>query len=79
MGSSDQEVQLLVKVIYESRLKNVSASMTVDQFVRFESSSYLVGDFAKIRQRDYGDEGCKFIADAIAVFGGYNCYNDVED
>jgi hypothetical protein len=24
-------------------------------------------------------EGCSFIANAIAIFGGYQCYDEVED
>ena len=32
-----------------------------------------------MKEREYGKEGCLFIADAIAVFGGYGCYDEVED
>ena len=54
-------------------------NMTKKQFVRFESSSYISGDVARMKEREYGKEGCLFIADAIAVFGGYGCYDEVED
>ena len=53
--------------------------MAKSQFVRFESSSYISGDIARTHEKEYGKDGCRFIADAIAVFGGYSCYDEVED
>lgn len=55
------------------------ADMTWKQFIRFESSSYICGDIAWMKEQEYGRRGCMFIADAIAVFGGYSCYDEVED
>ena len=80
-GTADQEVQLLVKILYENRVCNVPeiSGMTKNQFVRFESSSYIFGDIARMKEREYGKEGCEFIANAIAFFGGYNCYGEIED
>lgn len=80
-GTADQEVQLLVKMLYENYICSVPElkGMTRNQFVRFISSSYLLGDVARMKEHEYGKEGCEFIADAIAVFGGYNCYNEVKD
>ncbi len=80
-GTTDAEVQLLIKMLYENRISNVPelAELTPSQFVRYESSSYISGDIARMHEKDYGKEGCVFIADAIAVFGGYSCYDDVED
>lgn len=81
MGSSHPEVQLLVKMMYENKWENSSefAEMTIDQFVRFESSNYKSGDIARFNEQNFGIEGCSFIADAIAVFGDYKCYDEVED
>lgn len=45
--------------------------MTIKQFSRFYSSSYLAGDVAKIKGSEYSDEDCEFIAEAVSVFGGY--------
>lgn len=80
-GATDQEVQLLVKILYENRICSVPelGRMTKNEFVRFEAASYLFGDVAKMKEREYGKKGCEFIANAIAVFGGYNCYSEVED
>lgn len=80
-GTSDQEVQLLVKMLYENRISSIPEikEMTKKQFVRFEASSYVGGDIARMKEREYGKEGCLFIADAIAFFGGYGCYDEIED
>ena len=77
-GPEDEEVQLLVKMMYEDRISSIS-DMAKSQFVRFESSSYISGDIARMHEKEYGKDGCRFIADAIAVFGGYSCYDEVED
>lgn len=80
-GTTDTEVQLLIKMLYENRMNcsHELANLSVNQFVRFEASGYVSGDVARFRERKYGKEGCLFIADAIAVFGGYSCYDEVED
>ncbi len=80
-GSADAEVQLLIQMLYENRIHSIPelADMSKSQFVRFESSGYVSGDVARMHERDYGKDGCLFIADAIAVFGGYSCYDEVED
>ena len=77
-GPEDEEVQLLVKMMYENRISSIS-DMAKSQFVRFESSSNISGDIARMHEKEYGKDGCRFIADAIAVFGGYSCYDEVED
>lgn len=81
LGASHPEVQLLVKMMYENKLESSPelSDMTLDQFVRFESSSYKAGDIARFNEQNLGTEGCSFIADAIAVFGGYQCYDEVKD
>lgn len=80
-GPADAEVQLLIQMLYENRIHSIPelADMSKSQFVRFESSVYVSGDVARMHERDYGKDGCLFIADAIAVFGGYSCYDEVED
>ena len=40
-GPEDEEVQLLVKMMYENRISSIS-DMVKSQFVRFESSSYCL-------------------------------------
>lgn len=81
LGSNHSEVQLLVKMIYEASLENASqySEMSLNQFVRFESSLYKTGDISRINELNFGKEECDFIADAIAIFGGYKNYDEIED
>lgn len=80
-GTSDVEVQLLVKMLYENRIKSIPdlVKMSQRQFVRFEVSSYTSGDIAKLHEKEYGKDGCIFIANAIAAFGGYDSWDEIED
>lgn len=81
LGVNHPEVQLLVKMLYETRLRNIPgySEMSLNQFVRFETSSYKNGDVSRMNELNFGKDECDFIADAIAVFGGYKNYDEVED
>lgn len=81
LGVNHPEVQLLVKMLYEARLRNIPrySEMSLNQFVRFETSSYKNGDVSRMNELNFGKDECDFIADAIAVFGGYKNYDEVED
>lgn len=80
-GASDEEIQLLIKILFENRTSSIQSlsDMTKEQFARIESSIYINGDVARMKEREYGKEGCMFIADAIAVFGGYDCFEKIKD
>ena len=77
-GPADTEVQLLVKMMYEN-CNELKPNVTKDIFVRYGASSFMYGDVAKLREKAIGKEGCRFIADAISVFGGYSCYEEIKD
>lgn len=77
-GPADTEVQLLVKMMYKN-CNELKPNVTKDIFVRYGASSFMYGDVAKLREKAIGKEGCRFIADAIAVFGGYSCYEEIKD
>lgn len=77
-GPADTEVQLLVKMMYEN-CNELKPNVNKDIFVRYSASSFVYGDVAKLREKAIGKEGCRFIADAIAVFGGYSCYEEIKD
>lgn len=81
LGVTHPEIQLLVKLIYENRIEILPElkNMDINQFVRYESSSYISGDIALFNQRKYGKVECEFIANAIAVFGGYSSYEAIDD
>ena len=72
LGVAHPEVQMLVKIIYENLIDSNPEvkDMTKQQFTRFYSSSFISGDIARANERVLGKEGCIFIADAVAVFGG---------
>lgn len=76
-GADSSEVQLLVKILYEQIPEfDPKADMSPNQFGRLYSSSFMEGQVGLINQQKYGAEGCAFLADAIAIFGGYKNYLD---
>ena len=78
LGPNHPEVQLLVKLIYDNQVELVPEmkNVTPQQFAHYQYSSFLEGDISKIKERDYGKQGCKFLADAFAIFGGYTNSDD---
>ena len=77
-GADSPEVQLLVKVLYEQLQEfDLAANMSPCQFGRSFSSSFMEGQLGLINQQKYGIDGCAFVADAIAIFGGYMNYADI--
>ena len=80
LGFSHPEVQLLVKVLYEAILKDDPQLGEVDikSFIRVYSSNFIAGDIGEIQKKRYGEEGCMFLANALAVFGGYENYDAIE-
>ncbi len=73
LSFADTEVQVLVKCLYENLNDSFGEEnkMTEEQFGRIYSSSFVTGDIARLREHNYGKDACMFIANAIAVFGGY--------
>lgn len=78
LGAAHPEVQLLVKLLYENQAEIAPEfqMITPQQFARYQSSGYRDGDLSKIKEKEYGIEGCKFIADATAIFGGFTDSDD---
>ena len=71
-GASHPEIQLMVKMIYENqKMLSQFEDMSIKQFARFYSSSYLSGDISKLKARDLSEQQCEFIAEAVSIFGGY--------
>lgn len=82
-GISDPVVQTLVNLIYRYHCKHffpadVVESMTPQKFARYVVRSFTVGDIAVMQERSYGKDGCKFIAEALAHFGGYTSLNEID-
>ena len=83
LGISDPAVQTLVNLIYRYHCEHffpadVAESMTPQKFARLVVRSFTVGDIAVMQERNYGKDGCKFIADAFAHFGGYSSVNEID-
>ena len=79
LGSKHPEVQLLVKMLYEELKAYEPCLEKMDEylFARLHASLYVEGDEAKMKIKQFGKEQCDFIADAIAVFGGFEDYNSI--
>lgn len=79
-GTNDSEIQLLVKMIYETRIETFPEmrAMTPRLFARFEAGLYRTGETAKINENKWSNTECEFLSDAIAVFGGYKDFNEIE-
>lgn len=82
LGVNHPDIQLMVKLIYENenalyQSQNIEGKMFIKQFSRFYSSSFLVGDIAKIKTSEYTEEDCEFISEAVSVFGGYKNYDEL--
>lgn len=76
-GADSVEVQLLVKLLHEQVQELAGEdSMSPQHFGRLYSSSVMEGQIGRLSQQKYGADGCAFLADAIAVFGGYKNYED---
>ena len=75
LGADHPEVQLLVKILYDT-LHESDPEVTPRQYGRLGSSAYMEGDIGLVSQKRFGVEGCAFLADAIAIFGGFRDYDD---
>ena len=83
LGVSHPVVQTLVNLIYGYYCEHlfpaeIIEGMTPQKFVRYIARSFTVGDIAVIQERNYGKDGCKFIAEALAHFGGYSSIKDID-
>lgn len=71
-GSSD--VQLIVSMIYDLFKEEITVGgkqIPKGRFGALFGSNFVNGDLAKINRLAYSREGCSFIADALARFGGF--------
>ena len=73
-GASHPEVQLLVNMMYEGQKESFLRDMTVQEFAKSYATGFLVGDMAKLQARELSEKERLFIADAIAIFAGYDNY-----
>lgn len=76
LGYSCDTVQTVVKYLYEYMLTYIEPEFkekfTPLYFADRQVSSFIDSGFAAMNERNYGKDGCLFIAQAIATFGSYN-------
>lgn len=83
LGVSDPLVQSFMNMIYKHCRKyffpeDQFEDLTPQKFVRYMVRSFTEGDIAMLREQEYGKDGCKFIAEALAHYGGYSSFKDIE-
>jgi DNA-binding transcriptional MerR regulator len=83
LGASDPVVQTLVNLIYQYYCEHffpaeIIEVMTPQKFARHIVRLFTTGDISVIQERNYGKDGCKFIAEAFAYFGGYSRVNEID-
>ena len=84
LGANHPDIQCLVKLIYENQNSIMSdfdkdVTLTKQQFARFYSTSYMSGDIASLKATDFNEEDCRFIAEAVSFFGGFENYDALID
>ena len=77
LGYKSETVQAVVKRFHEYLVKHntvpeLDGKITPQFMAKFTVPSFLGGDIAILNERNYGKDGCLFIAQALAYYGGYN-------
>ena len=75
-------VQSVVKLLYNFIRNNKkeyqeSEKFSPQFFARYTITCFVLGsDIYQLEVRDHGEEGCRFIAEAVAYFAGYDSLDD---
>ena len=76
LGYTHEAVQSVVNCLYEYMLKSIEQqnqeTFTRLYFADHTVSSFIESGFAVMNERNYGKDGCLFIAKALAHYGGYD-------
>lgn len=80
LGYDSDTVQRVVKLLHEFLVSHntdpeLDGKITPQFIAKYIASFFLGGDIAILYERNYGKEGCLFIAQALAYYGGY----DIDD
>lgn len=82
LGYIHPEVQEKVKKIYgimhEIFLEKLDDDVSPKRFARNVMSQFFGADIAYQNKLLFGERGCEFLANAIAYFGGYANYEEIE-
>lgn len=80
IGYSSDTVQRVVRLLHEYLVAHntepeLDGKITPQFVAKYTAPVFLGGDIALLHERSYGKEGCLFIAQALAYYGGY----DIDD
>ena len=80
-GYDNAEVQLLIQMIYNNMkvmAERDGQELTKILFTKATIPLFLYGDFRVMNAKKYGDDGCDFIANAIAYYVGYKDFESMK-
>ncbi len=74
---SSDTVQRVVRLLHEYLVSHntepeLDGKITSQFIAKYTAPFFLSGDIALLHERNYGKEGCLFIAQALAYYGGYD-------
>lgn len=77
LGYASVTVQRVVRLLHEYLVKSntepeLDGKITPQFFAKYTAPLFLDGDVAVLNERNYGKDGCVFIAQALAYYGGYD-------
>lgn len=76
MDFRSETVQRVVRLLHEYLVSSntepeLDGKITPELVARYTAPSFICGDTSILYGRIYGNEGCRFIAQALAFYGGY--------
>lgn len=76
MDFRSETVQRVVRLLHEYLVSSntepeLDGKITPELVARYTAPSFICGDTSILYERIYGNEGCRFIAQALAFYGGY--------
>lgn len=76
MDFRSETVQRVVRLLHEYLVSSntepeLEGKITPELVARYTAPSFICGDTSILYERIYGNEGCRFIAQALAFYGGY--------
>ena len=77
MDFSSDTVQRVVRLLHEYLISSnnepeLNGKITPEFVARYTAPFFIGGDVSVHYERNYGKEGCRFIAQALAFYGGYS-------
>lgn len=77
LGHTSETVQRVVRLLHEYMIRtnielDLDGKITPQFMAKYTASSFLNGDTAVLQERNFGKDGCLFIAKALAHYGGYD-------